>query len=297
MLSWHVVEAPIPLLWGKESMKKAEVLLDLPNDRARVKGLWIDLVVSDCDHYGLNMLPKSKSMVTFEGLVAKEDSDKIEVHKDEGEDKVGRRSQTNLGRNRKMLPEDENKLLQGDRKKWSGSATVIGKHGNVYYLSHQSSLLRVSPQRMIGIEEAEKMKHEGDGGDVEEKEDEPFFKNKEDHMQFECKQLPDSEEDAGGFEEEMGGDVENIAVDNADDDVIEEVEDNESDTRQQEEVDNEEEQRDVQLQGTDNESDTRQEEEVDDEEEQGDEVTVEEDKRKEGAGKMYRNAVKNMMKN
>merc|ERR1712112_583396 len=33
---WHVVEAPIPLLWGKESMKKAGVVLDLPKDRARV---------------------------------------------------------------------------------------------------------------------------------------------------------------------------------------------------------------------------------------------------------------------
>ena len=63
MLSWHVVEVPIPLLWGKQSMKKAEVVLDLPNDRARVKGTWVDLVVSDCNHYGLNMLPESVNVV------------------------------------------------------------------------------------------------------------------------------------------------------------------------------------------------------------------------------------------
>ena len=81
-----MVEAPIPLLWGKESMKKAEVLLDLPNDRARIKGMWIDLVVSACDHYGVNVLPKSESMVTFERLVAKDDKNEYEDDKNEYED-------------------------------------------------------------------------------------------------------------------------------------------------------------------------------------------------------------------
>ena len=42
-------------------------------------------------------------------------------------------------------------------KKWSGPVTVIGRHGNVYYIVHQSSLLRVAPQRLIGIYEAEKV--------------------------------------------------------------------------------------------------------------------------------------------
>ena len=50
-------------------MKKVEVLLDLPNDRARIKGTWTNLIVSVCDHYGINMLPKSKTMETFKGLV------------------------------------------------------------------------------------------------------------------------------------------------------------------------------------------------------------------------------------
>ena len=70
-LSWHVVEAPIPLLWGKESMKRAEVLLDLSNDRARIKGPWVDLIISNCDYYGVSMLPKRETMETSEGLVEK----------------------------------------------------------------------------------------------------------------------------------------------------------------------------------------------------------------------------------
>ena len=37
-LIWFMVKAPIPLLWGKKSMKKAGVLLDLSQDRSRVKG-------------------------------------------------------------------------------------------------------------------------------------------------------------------------------------------------------------------------------------------------------------------
>ena len=52
-LRWHIVEAPIPLLWGKESMKKAGVLLDLPKDRARVKGEWMELVTVEGSHYGV----------------------------------------------------------------------------------------------------------------------------------------------------------------------------------------------------------------------------------------------------
>ena len=45
---------------------------------------------------------------------------------------------------------------------------MIGKHNNLYYISHQSSLLRVSLQRLIGVEDTEKMsytKHR-DGGQV-----------------------------------------------------------------------------------------------------------------------------------
>ena len=64
------MEAPIPLLWGKESMKKAGVLLDLPKDRARVKGEWMELATAEGCHYGVYMLPKTDSMKKFETLVA-----------------------------------------------------------------------------------------------------------------------------------------------------------------------------------------------------------------------------------
>ena len=146
-------------MWGKQSMKKAEVVLDLPNDRARVKGTWVDLVVSDCNHYGLNMLPKSVNVV--------KEVDKKNENNDVSKEDVFKR---------------EN-LKQRECNKWSGSDTVIEKNGNVY----QSSSLRVSLQRMIGIKEAEKMIHEGDGEAVEERGDEFFFKDKEDYMLVEEK--------------------------------------------------------------------------------------------------------------
>merc|ERR1712059_122468 len=38
-------------------MKRAEVILDLLNDRARIKGMWVDLIVSTCNFYGVHMLP------------------------------------------------------------------------------------------------------------------------------------------------------------------------------------------------------------------------------------------------
>ena len=78
-------------------------------------------------------------------------------------------------------------LKQGDRNKWSGPATVIGKHGNIYYISHQSSLLRVSPQRLIGIHEAENIS--ADQVSDQTKADQPSFSNPEDHMDFEVEQL------------------------------------------------------------------------------------------------------------
>ena len=53
-LGWFVVDTPIPLLWGKESMKKAGVLLDLPQDRARVKVEWLELATAKGSHHGSN---------------------------------------------------------------------------------------------------------------------------------------------------------------------------------------------------------------------------------------------------
>merc|ERR1712112_493529 len=78
-LSWHVVEAPIPLLWGKESMKKAGVLLDLPKDRARIKGEWVELVTAEGSHYGVNVLPKTDSMRKLEILVTDGNTEKIKT--------------------------------------------------------------------------------------------------------------------------------------------------------------------------------------------------------------------------
>ena len=52
-----MVNASIPLLWGKESMKKAGVLLDLSKDKAKIRGEWTELTTGEGDHYDINMLP------------------------------------------------------------------------------------------------------------------------------------------------------------------------------------------------------------------------------------------------
>ena len=49
-MEWQIVEAPIPLLWGNRSMKKSGVLVDIPNDRMRIRGVWTDLIVSVNKH-------------------------------------------------------------------------------------------------------------------------------------------------------------------------------------------------------------------------------------------------------
>ena len=67
-MTWHMVEAPIPLLWGKKSMKKAGVLLDFSNDRVRINNIWTDLIVFSCDYYRLNILPKSDNGIQGIGL-------------------------------------------------------------------------------------------------------------------------------------------------------------------------------------------------------------------------------------
>ena len=49
-----------------------------------------------------------------------------------------------------------------------GPGTLVEKHNNLYYISRQFSLLRVSPQRLIGVEDAEKVvgAERRDGGQV-----------------------------------------------------------------------------------------------------------------------------------
>ena len=59
-LQWFVVNAPIPLLWGKESTKEADVLWDLPQDRAKINGEWVDLETARGEYYGIYLLLKTK---------------------------------------------------------------------------------------------------------------------------------------------------------------------------------------------------------------------------------------------
>ena len=49
-----------------------------------------------------------------------------------------------------------------------GPGTLVEKHNNLYYISRQFLLLRVSPQRLIGVEDAEKVvgAERRDGGQV-----------------------------------------------------------------------------------------------------------------------------------
>ena len=59
-------------------------------------------------------------------------------------------------------------MKQGNRNKLLGPGTLVEKHNNLYYISRQFSLLRVSPQRLIGVEDAEKVvgAERRDGGQV-----------------------------------------------------------------------------------------------------------------------------------
>ena len=53
----HVVNSGIPLLWSKPSMTKAGVVLDLPNDKAKILGLWVDLDLTTAGHYSIDITP------------------------------------------------------------------------------------------------------------------------------------------------------------------------------------------------------------------------------------------------
>ena len=111
-LRWHVVEAPIPLLWGKESMKKAGVLLDLPKDRARVKGEWMELTTAEGSHYGIDLLPRTESTRKFETLVAEGDGEDDYRDSDQEDKEVAvKENKKRTGRNRNLLPEGEHKLF------------------------------------------------------------------------------------------------------------------------------------------------------------------------------------------
>jgi hypothetical protein len=53
----HVVNSSIPLLWSRAGMAKAGVMLDLPNDRAKILGNWVDLDLTGPGHFSLFILP------------------------------------------------------------------------------------------------------------------------------------------------------------------------------------------------------------------------------------------------
>ena len=63
----HVVMSPIPLLWSKPSMVKAGVVLNLPEDKAKILGKWTDLDITSAGHHSLHIRPQE---VTEHSLVA-----------------------------------------------------------------------------------------------------------------------------------------------------------------------------------------------------------------------------------
>ena len=67
-ISSHVVRSPIPLLWSKPSMVRAGVVLDLPEDRARILSSWTALNFISAGHHSLPILTQKE--VTKHSLVA-----------------------------------------------------------------------------------------------------------------------------------------------------------------------------------------------------------------------------------
>ena len=225
------MEAPIPLFWGKQLLKNAEMMLDPLNNRVRIKGMWVDLVVSDCDYYGIKILPKRDNVEQEVGVkegyseqdccklteskeledgknydgannnggVVSEEVDGVHTKLDKVEDdEVDQGDKDVSGFGDKMnggevdnnndgmvfekvdgvysRMDKEVRVVEGqvyykEKNGWLGPATLIGKYGSVYYLRHQSLLLRVVSRRMIGIGK---------------------IKIKEDGIQSECGVVPDS---------------------------------------------------------------------------------------------------------
>ena len=79
MIKSHVVKSKIPLLWSKPSMTKAGVLLDLPGDRAKILGVWVELEVTSAGHYALFILPVEEKLTKVESclmVLPKDDKEK-----------------------------------------------------------------------------------------------------------------------------------------------------------------------------------------------------------------------------
>ena len=56
----HVVDSNIPLLWSRPAMARAGTLLDLPGDRAKILGRWVELNLTGVGHYSLDILPRGE---------------------------------------------------------------------------------------------------------------------------------------------------------------------------------------------------------------------------------------------
>jgi hypothetical protein len=73
MFRSHVVSSDIPLLWSRPSMAKAGTVLDLPQDKAKIFGEWIDLNRTSVGHYSIDILPKDDKTVEQSLLALPED--------------------------------------------------------------------------------------------------------------------------------------------------------------------------------------------------------------------------------
>ena len=60
MFKSHVVKSNLPLLWSRAAMSRAGTILDLPRNRAKILGVWVNLNMTAAGHYCLNILPKDQ---------------------------------------------------------------------------------------------------------------------------------------------------------------------------------------------------------------------------------------------
>ena len=59
----HVVRSRIPMLWSRCSMARGGTILDLPNDKAKILGEWVNLNLTSVGHYALDILPRDQLTV------------------------------------------------------------------------------------------------------------------------------------------------------------------------------------------------------------------------------------------
>ena len=89
MFKSHVVNSDIPLLWSRPSMAKAGVVLDLPQDKAKIFGQWTDLNMTSVGHYSIDILPRSaesveECMVTMPEDIKEKERMLIKLHRQFG---------------------------------------------------------------------------------------------------------------------------------------------------------------------------------------------------------------------